>query len=189
MPATKTPAAPHPEGLPPDAPEALTKSANGEKLNNAEERSAISFLLGPQKAPRYKAKVRYETDGGTMDLFFILRALPGEQLDAIEKRNMSDGPNGLQEMNDSRVAAETVSTSTVSIVDSEGNETKPSDVAFRTQPNGDVMVDPAEALQQRFYYQSGVLMALAGEVRRISGWGPDRVGTAQRVVVDAVGNS
>lgn len=178
-------------GIPPDAPEAVTKSAKGEKVNEEEERGALSFLLGAQRAPRYRVTVQYDTDDGRKELAWVLRALPAEKLDEIEKRNTKEGgPGQLPQMDDQRIAAETIAEATVEIRDPvTGDSTNPREERFRRQPDGEIIEDPAEVLHQRFYYQSGVLAALVGEVRSISGWGPDRVGRAQRVIVDAAGNS
>jgi hypothetical protein len=180
-----------PEGVPPDAPETLDRAVKGERLDFEEERGVLSFLLGAQKAPRYRVPVKFDTEVGMKELTWIIKALPAEKLDEIEKRNTKDTqPGRMPQMDDQRVAAETVVEATVTIRDPlTGDETNPREERFRRQPDGQIIEDPAEVLKQRFFFQSGTLAALVAEVRQISGWGPDRVGSAQRVIADAAGGS
>lgn len=175
-------------GLSPDAPDAIQKAADGDKISPAEERSALEYLLGPQRAPRYEAKVTFSTDAGDVELLWGLKALPGEQIIRIERRNTKvNAEDPLDSVDDLQMAAELVAEATTHIRDKSGRETRPADEDFRRRPNGELVPTDVEALRQRFYFQTGILTALAAQVRRISGWGPDRVGTAQRVLVDAVG--
>lgn len=178
------------EDLPPDAPDGLRAAANGEdaakKVSGAEEHSAVAFLLGQQRAPKYKVPVQFDTDVGTLTLQWTIRALDGKTIDRIERANTDDskGPLDPDAVDDLRANAELVAEATVQIEDATGAVTKVNDPDFL---NG--LVSGADALMARFHWQSGLLTGMASQVRRASGWAPDRIGEATRVMVDAAGNS
>lgn len=155
------------------------------------ERTALDWLLQPPRRLEYRVPVKFDTPDGEMELRFIIRSLTGRQLREIERRNAKDGNLGpLAELDDQRVAAETVAAALVKIEDpSTGKSVDPRGEEFMRDEQGHRIPDPADVLAARFAFQSGVLSNLASEVRRISGWSTDRVGTAQRVMVDAVGSS
>lgn len=155
------------------------------------EQTALDFLLRPPRRLTYITPVKIATEGGDVDVRFVLQSLPGRLLREIERRNTKNEEMGpLAEMDDQRVAAETVAASLTEIRDpATGASLSPRDKRFMVNARGEALVDPADALQARFEFQTGILSSLASEVRRISGWSSDRVGTAQRLMVDAVGSS
>lgn len=161
------------------------------EVSGETERTALDFLLSPPKRLEYKVPVSIDTEGGEKTLDLIVRSLPGQQLRDIERRNSKDGTLGpLAELDDQRIAAETVSAALVRIEDPRsGGTLDPRDPRFMQNSRGEKIIDPVTALAARFEFQSGILSNVASEVRRISGYSSDRVGTAQRVMVDAVGSS
>jgi hypothetical protein len=179
-------------GLPPDAPQSVVDVARGHGApKGGGERSAVRFLLGQQRAPRYKVRVEFATDEGDLALWFTIKALDGKKIDTIEKAH-TDRNTVMGEADDLLISAELVAEATVEISDFEpgtpeyetGMRTKPTDPEFLVGA-----VAAADALKARFHFQSGLLAGVANQIRRISGWAPDRVGQAQRVLVDVVGGS
>lgn len=177
--------------LPPDAPAAVRDLARGHKVDPSGERSAVKYLLGQQKAPRYKVPVEFATDDGDVRLWFFIKSLDSKRIDQIEKAH-SDQAKVMGDVDELAVNAELVADATISISDGEpgtpayesGAVTNPMDDTFRNGlPSG------ADALQARFHWQEGLLAGLSTQVRRISGWAPDRVGQAERVLVDVAGGS
>lgn len=171
--------------LPTGAPEGLVKAAQGKDVTGDEERDVIDFLLGKQAAPRYKVEVKFDTPKGTRELVWTLRALDGRRIFALEKEYTKTGsgvPYG--DLDDIAFNAALVAEATVEIASPSGRKVDIKSDEFRAG-----CASPVDALMQRFHYQSGVLAGLAGQVREISGWSPDRIGSAQRVITTAVGNS
>ncbi|MCA1571142.1 MAG: hypothetical protein LC798_12665 [Chloroflexi bacterium] len=61
--------------------------------------------------------------------------------------------------------------------------------ATERNPGREPDADPADALLRVFMFQSGLLSGVAGEIRSISGYDPNRVGQAKRSLTRAVGGS
>jgi hypothetical protein len=175
--------------LPPDAPEPVRDAARGkEPKTTGDEIAAIEFLLGPQQTTVWDCDVLYETPKGTATLKWRVESMRGEDIEKHE-RECLDMVDGVQRMNERRLSAELVAAATVFVKDMTGRQTKPTDEDFRRTPSGDINPSAADALRGRFERQEGILYYLAQEIRRISGWSPDRVGNAQRVLVNVTGNS
>lgn len=181
--------------LPPDAPETLKSSLREQELGSIEaggegEKDAIAYLLGQQPPSQYKVPVQFDTPEGLMELEWHVKTLDGKTIDDIEKRNTKDPTNPFSEQDDYKVAAEIITEATIKIVDPKsGRETHVADEEFRRRADGQLIADASMALQQRFHWQAGTMMGLAGTIRRLSGWGNDRVGEASRVLAVAAGNS
>lgn len=177
-------------GLPEDAPQAVVDQARGHDSPEG-RRSAVKLLLGQQRAPRYKVRVEFATDEGDVGMWFLVHSLDGKRIDAIERAH-TDRNSVMGEMDELSVNAELVADATLTISDGEpgtpeyeqGETTKVNSPEFL---HGEA--SSAEALKARFHWQSGLLAGLATQIRRISGWAPDRVGGAQRVLVELAGNS
>lgn len=155
------------------------------------EASVLSFLLGPPKAQVFGIPVDYDTDDGRRKLRFVVSQVRGDKIREIEKRWAKDGQLGpLAELDDAKIAADTVWEALVAIQDPEspGEQVKKGDPAFLDNGDGQMM-SGADAIAQRFAYQFGVIELVAQEIRRISGWNPDRIGTASRMVVEAASGS
>jgi hypothetical protein len=188
--------------LPPDAPQAMVDEARGVKppskrAERAQRKGAVAYLLGQQRAPRYKVKVEFATDDGDIPLWFYIHSIDSKRIDKIEKAH-TDRDSLMGEMDDLAVNAELVADALICFSDDEPGtpefeeawEAKDGRVTEVNSPEflaGNA--SSAEALMQRFHWQGGLLTGVAQQVRRISGWAPDRVGQAQRVLVDAAGNS
>lgn len=182
-------------GVDPAAPAAVLDVARGHETTPAGERSAVGFLLGQQKAPRYKIRVDFATDDGDVKLWFFVHSLDSKLLTRLERNGTDETKvtaTGMPEVDNEAISAAVVAEATISISDGEpgtsgydvGAKVKPTDAAFMAGN-----VSAALALQQRFHWQEGLLSGIASQVRRISGWAPDRVGQAERVLVDTAGGS
>lgn len=182
-------------GLDAAAPQSVVDVARGHKVDGAGERSAVRHLLGQQRAPKYKVRVDFATDDGDVRLWFYVKSLGSKRIDQIENAHTDKTKvtaTGEPESDQLAINAEIVADATMTISDDEpgtpayetGAKTKPDDREFLSG-----MVTAAAALQARFHWQEGLLTGVAREVRRISGWAPDRVGQAERVLVDVAGGS
>lgn len=183
------------DDLPKDAPPAVRDLADGgeeagRKTDREGEKSVIAWFLGQQAPARYKMPIEFDTPVGTMTMDWVIRSLDGKTLDDIEKRNTPDDAGPFGEMDDLAANAEIVAEATVVIRDPKsGEELKIDDPRIRSTGDGREVASIADAIKARFHWQSGLLAGMAGNVRRASGWAPDRVGAASRVMSDAAGNS
>lgn len=167
-----------------EAPEPVQRAALGKTqgIDPAQERSALDWFLEPQRALRYRVDVQFDTPRGPLPLTFVLRSIPQAEMERIETRNRK-GEGMLAEYDDFQVNVEIVGEALVALED--GNRSlEPNDPAVLSG-----LPSVAEAMKARFYYQPGLLAGVSSEVRRISGWGSDRVGRAERVLTAASGNS
>lgn len=185
------------ELLPQDAPESVREIADrgvraaerGEKpadeVSAAAEHDAVFWLLQPPRAAEWESDVKYETPEGTRDLLWRLRSVKGSELDEMERRYVRAAGGNAEDLDDVGLAAEIVARATLRVVDkASGTVLDLQSEAFRRG-----IPSAAEALRLTMDFQSGILTSLASEVRRISGWGPDRVGKSRRVLVDVAGKS
>jgi hypothetical protein len=150
------------------------------------EKLGVKWLLEPRTTIRYKVPFKFETPVGTADLFAHITALDGRVIEKLERRATNERTGETDEL----AAAGALVAQALEFFADEDGEQVPLDEAFRTDPRtGEQAVANEDALLGRFRDQAGVLMMLAGEIRRVSGFSPDRVGTASRVLIEAVGNS
>lgn len=169
---------------PPSPPEedgkaALDRAAAGETIDGAEERSALDWLLGATRVLEYDVPVDYETPDGMKKLTFHIRQLDPDKIDEIENNNRKgDGPFARVDRYGFNVdlAAE----ATLYFTDESGRKVEPTSEEFR----GGMPGGTAQALRVRFKGQGGIFAALSDEIQSVSGFSPDRVGTAQRVLVE-----
>lgn len=181
--------------LPPDAPQSAVDAARdlkprGRAAQAKGRKGAVAFLLGQQRPPRYKVKVEFATDEGDMPLWFLIHSLDAKRIDAVEKAHTDrDSPFG--EMDELAVNAELIADALISFSDGEPDtpEFDEGDVTKLDEEFRGELASNADALRARFHWQEGLLTGVAQQVRRISGWAPDRVGQAQRVLVEIAGNS
>lgn len=154
------------------------------------EAQVLGFLLGPPKPLVFGLPVEYDTDEGRVTLRFVIQQLRGEKFREIEKHNSKDGSLGpLAEIDQTRVSAETAWEAILAIqVPATGEEIRLNDQKFLDNGAGHPMPG-VDAILSRFGYQFGIIEGVVGEVRRISGWDGERIGTASRMVVEAVSNS
>lgn len=178
-------------GLPPDAPQSVRDAARGHTVDSAGERSAVKYLLGKQAAPRYAVPVEFATNDGDVRMWFYVHSLDSKRIDKIEKTH-TDDTTVMGESDNLAIAAQVCADALVTISDGKpgtpeydaGSKTHPNDEDFR-----EGLASGADALRTRFHWQEGLLTGVAQQVRRISGWAPDRVGQAERVLVDVAGGS
>lgn len=178
--ATVGPARPRdaqPDDLPPDAPDGLRKAAEGgaDRMTVGEERDALDFLLGATKPVEYDVPVKYDTSAGRKELTFRIRQLDGKVILKLEDSHKK-GTGPFAELDDIAFNAALVAEATVFLTDASGREVDPKGHEFI----GDLGFGPAEAMEVRFKFQPGILDGVAGQIRSISGYSPDRVGAAER---------
>lgn len=171
-------------GLPGGAPISVRDAADGQKGDAAGERSALDWLCGATAPLRYTVDVQYATPDGIKPLRFHMHQLDVSQLDAIERRNRKgDGP--FADLVTRTYNAEVVAEAT-DLIEDLGNGQS---LSIREPRFLGAIPSPPIAVEKRFGYQPGLLRGLVSEVREMAGDSADRVGTAQRALVDAAGNS
>lgn len=163
-------------------------------LSDVDERNALDFLLAP-KAPRlYDVVVQYETEAGSRPMTFVVRGTDGRKLDAIEMSNVSEATGRIDQITaDCQLVVE----STV-FLEAGGRRVELSSEEFLTivKPGKDGEADeriklasPVDALEARFKTQLGLISGVSRQIRVVSGYDPARVGSANRRLVNAAGNS
>lgn len=168
------------DGLPPDAPEAVREAAAGGDLSATSDRDAVDWLLQPRRPQRFRVKTTIETDEGTQPITFVIHQLDSKRIDEVERRNLDEKTGRIDQV---KANAELVAEACDHLEGALGHKIDPKSEEFRAG-----LPSPALAFEQRFHWEAGVLAGVAGEVRRVAGWSPDRVGTAQRVLVETAGN-
>lgn len=168
-----------------------------EGLTEENEQDALDFLLAPKPARVYGVTVQYDTEAGLLPLTFVVRGTNGRKIDEIEQSYVSETTGRMDGLG---ASCALVAEATLYIEGLVGNKVELSDEKFLTlnrpnpeDPDGPPLVtrlaSPVEALEARFATQFGLLSGVAGEIRRISGYDPEKVGSARRRLVNAAGNS
>jgi hypothetical protein len=165
-------------------PVEVEKAARGEELTDAEEKGALAYLLGPTKAVTYKAPVAIETQDGEKTLYVHFAQQDGAKIIALDTEHRTgEGPFARLNVPEFNIAL--VQEALTHLTDTTGARVNLKSPEFiGGHPEG-----LAGALRLRFKVQRGIFNDLAAEIQRVSGYGGDRVGTAQRSLVDAAGNS
>ena len=166
-----------------EAPEPVKQAAVGAKVSPDDERTALDWFLEPQRPLRYRTEVQFDTPQGQKPLVMVLRSIPQAEMERIEARNRK-GEGIMAEYDDFQANVEIVGEALVMLETPTGQEIEPTDPRVLSG-----LPSVAEAMKARFYYQPGLLAGVSSEVRRISGWGSDRVGRAERILTAAAGNS
>lgn len=165
--------------LPPDAPTAVVDGANGREPEASDERDALDWFLGATVALEYDVPVKYETPGGMTTLTFHLKQLDGDRIEEVDVENRSgDGPFG--RLDTLSFNAQLVAEATVYIQSESGRKVEPMASEFLGG-----IPSPVLAMKLRFKKQPYLLEHLADRIREKAGFSPDRVGSAQRSLVDA----
>jgi hypothetical protein len=166
------------DDLPPGAPQVVKDLANGKMTDAAGEVDGLEWLLGKSAPVPFKVPVDYETPQGRVKLVFHMHQLDAKRLDQIDAENRAgDGP--FAKLDTLAFNAAVAVEATDKIVSSSGREVSPRSEEFRGG-----LPSPELAMQLRFKFQPGLLEGLAEQVRQMAGMSSDRVGTAQRVVVE-----
>lgn len=165
------------------AAELAADAESAANMTAKEERSALDFLLGPTKAQEFDVPVKIATSEGDKELTFRIRQLDGDRFEELEKEHR-DGEGPFSRLNRMAYSVAIVAEATLFIADATGDKVDLSSERFiGKHPLGIV-----GALKTRFKYSPGIFPELSAQVESVSGYGNDRVGTASRAVVDAVGN-
>jgi hypothetical protein len=165
-------------------PEALEQAAQGHKLDRDDEKSVLDYLVGATHRPESYVDVQLDTKGGRKRLRVHLRSLDERKMDEIDRAHRTGDPP-FQQLDMAAFNAAMVAEACTAFEDPEtGGRVNPNTPDFIGQaPNLEV------AMEARFRFQPGLLSSLAEEVRRLSAYSPDRVGSSQRMIQTAVGNS
>lgn len=170
-------------GMPEDAPEELHKAAAGRPVSEAGERKALKWLLGATRAPEYDVPVEFDTPDGMAELTFHVRSVDGRRIIALENEHTADDAGPFGRLDDIAFNAALVAEGTLYIEDGSGARVEPDSEEFRGAPD----IPPALAVEKRFKYQDGLLSGVAGEIRRLGGWSPERVKRARRSIASSAG--
>lgn len=183
--STHTP--PDESGLPDGTPEIVRRVARGEKITPGQERVATAWFKAPHIPLTYKIPVQFDAEDGERQLTFFCRQLEGPMIERIERRN-TEGEPPFGKMDELTTAAELIQEALVRIEEERGEPIDAGDELFRTTEDGTVLPAISIALMHHFRYQSGLLLTVASEIRRLSGFSADRVGQASRVLIGTAGN-
>lgn len=187
---------PDPEAKGAAAVEAYARDHMG--LTDENERDALDYVLAPKPPRFYDVKVQYETEDGPVPLTFVIRGYDGRKIDAIESRNRDEMTNRLDQ---TTYDCELITEAGVMLESATGRQVRFDSDEFLTlkvpdpdDPTGQTIktqrvAAPPIALEARFKTQLGLLMGVANEIRSVSGYDPQRVGSAHRRLVVASGNS
>lgn len=159
-------------------PPAVDALARDKKVSPAEERDALSYFLTATPPGRHYVDVEMDFEGrGMATLRFHILAMRGKRIEAIENANKK-GEGPFAQIDQLQADAELVTEGTDFVEDPEsGRGVKLDSPAFMGPA-----ASPVIALQARFEGQEGLLGHIANRIRSISGWSPDRVGEAKRIV-------
>lgn len=164
--------------LPADAPPEVRKAAAGKTLDVEEEQGALDWFLGPTRRLEYDVTVQWETPRGMRPLTFHMHQVDGDRLQEIDEANrQGDGP--FSKLDTQGFNAEAVVEACMYFTDQTGRKVKPTEEAFTGG-----MPNPVLAMRTRFKTQPGILEHLAERIREKAAFSADRVGGAQRSVVE-----
>lgn len=170
-------------GVPADAPPAVHAAARNGDVDGAGETDALDWLLGATKRPQYTLPFHYETPAGrTERLIFRFAGMDARRIEEIDAANrQGDGPFAKLDATafNAQVAAESV----IAILNPATGKEVTAEEFVGEAPA------PAIGWEMRFKYQPGILDGLVGQIREKAGFNADRVGNAQRSLVEAAGNS
>lgn len=145
-----------------------------------QERGALEYLLGPTVPLVYDVTVKYETVVGILPLVVRFRQQDPMTLQQHDDDNRDkSGPFG--KLDQIGFNAAVCAGAIMSMRDSTGRTVPLDSEEFRGGMPGGTQL----ALTTRFKFQGGLLEFVAEEIKRVSGYAADRVGTAQRVHVEA----
>lgn len=169
--------------LPEDAPEAAKKAADGELTaesdpNGDAEKTALDWILGATMRPGRYVPVEVETPNGMRKLVFRILALDPNKIIQLENEHRK-GEGPFAELDEMKFNAALVAEATEYVTDSSGREMRLSSEEFRAG-----LPSAAIALERKFTFQGGLLDGVVARIRQISGYDPQRVGGAERSLVE-----
>jgi hypothetical protein len=167
--------------MPAGAPDALSELALGRDVSAEEERGALSFLLGKTRRLQYTLPVQYDTEEGMKTLRVRIQQCDDRKLNELDAA-ARDGDGPFAKLDTTQFNASVCAEGMVYVEDETGRRVMcDSEEWIGGAPN------PVIAMEVRFKFEPGLLEGIAEEIRRVSGYAPNRVGSAQRVLVNAVG--
>ena len=172
-----------PEGLREAAGGPLREAADDDPEGRAEtaekEAGALDFMLSnPSPAP-FKVDALVDTPEGLKKLTFHMHQLDGARIEKLENEH-SSGVGPFATVDRSRLNAAKIAEATDKMVDANGKELVPTDADFLRDA-----ISPAVAFERMFKLQPGVADQLAEQIDRMAGMTRDRVGMAEREMVNA----
>ena len=169
--------------------ELLEHVHQGATLDEAEESMALDYLLGSPEAAIFDVPVDVDTPAGRRPMKFVIQAQDGKVIERFENlhRNQTTGLLDQVPASCAIVAEATIELVAGSrTIDPRGSEWLTMKIVDATGANVEhKFADPGVALARRFRGQQGLIVFLANEIRRVSGYDLERVGQAQRKLVHA----
>lgn len=170
--------------------EMVAHAAQGASLDSAEERTALDFLLGEPIPLVHDVPVQYETPTGLMPMTFVITQIDAKKIDTIEQKHINPRTGMLNQF-DANI--ELVAEATLHVTDPSGREMDLASEEFRRatrrnergQVETFVVASSHLALERKFGLQLGLLNGVAQQIRFAAGFDTERVGKAQRRLVDA----
>jgi hypothetical protein len=165
--------------LPEDAPQPVRDLADDKSTDVAGERTALDWLLGATIPLPYTVKVDYDTPAGLKTLVFGMHQVDDGVLQRLDTENrLGDPPFQKLDVGGFNSAAVAEACDYILDLDT-GRRIDPKSPEFR----GGVPSTPM-AFRIRFKNQPGLLEQLTERIREKAGFGSERVGAAQRSVVE-----
>lgn len=183
-PSPEHPRPPRTPGVEEEAPEGVHRAAADQPVSDAEEYDALDWFLGATQRPTATVPVQLWTPKGDVEMTWKIRAVDGARIQQIDDEHRT-GSGPFAKLDKIGFAAQLVSESAVEIWGAKGKRVKVDSEEFIGAAPGGL----ASAVRLRFKNQEGLLESLGDRVQELSGYSADRVGAAQRVLVDTAGNS
>lgn len=171
-------------GLPDDAPAGLSRASLGGDVSDREEKDALDWLIAGTRRAEKTYPVKITTPEGLQTIYVHMHAVDGTREEEIDAE-CRDGDGPFARLSTTQFNAALVAEACEWIAGENGKKMRPDSEEFTAGHPGGAAV----ALQNRFKYEPGIVEALAGRVRELSGRGGDRVGAGTRAMVNSVGNS
>lgn len=160
-------------------PTAIAAAQNDEIVSDEDEWGALDFLLGATQALRFSLPVQYDTPRGRQEITLEIQQLDPTKMEQIDNENRQ-GDSALGRLNRAGFNAGLCAAGVLSITDKTGRT-----VSTHSAEWFGGIPSPEAAMAARFRFQGGILDMVADQIQAISGYSADRVGTAQRRLVEA----
>jgi hypothetical protein len=166
-------------GVDAGVPVAVTKAQQDETLTDEEEWGALEYLLGATRSLHYSLPVQYDTPKGRQEITLEIKQLDPTRLEELDRENRA-GDNALAALNRFAFNSAVCADGVVAITDKTGARVETTSVRWLGGAP-----TPAAAMRGRFRFQGGIIDMVSDQIQAISGYSADRVGTAQRMLVEA----
>lgn len=168
----------------------VAHAAQGAELTDGEERSALDWMLGGPVNMEHVIPADYETPAGMLKVKFVTRMLDSRVLDEIQQRHVNDTTGKLDKLS---VDVEIVARATKYLTDPTGRQVPLDSEEYLTvrrknsrgEEESVKLASPHDALEYHWKGQEGVLSGVSDQITKTAGYSLDRVGAAQRRLVDA----